>query len=77
MPDEKLIRKFERTKWYKDPAMVGRPVWVRDEDNELWDVELFRAYDKDAEFPFYTNFDHYKQAKPVKPEECYQGNNND
>jgi len=62
----------EQTEWYEDPNMIGKPVWVRDEDNDLWDVELFRAYNKDAEFPFYTNFDYYKQAKPVQPEECYQ-----
>ena len=68
MTNEKIIKE-----WYEDPDMVGKPVWVRDGVNSYWSIDIFMSYVDGADFPFYTNFDYYKQAKPVKPEECYQG----
>ena len=59
--------------WYKDPNMVGKPVWVRDEDEEEWTLDIFYNIDENDKYKFAYRFDGWVYAKPVKPQDCYQG----
>ena len=58
--------------WYEDPNMIGKPVWVRDSVNSYWVIDVFMSYTNDAEYLFECGRGGWKEAKPVKPEECYQ-----
>ena len=60
-------------KWHEDSDMVGCPVQVKDEDYEDWTIDLFKEYIKGIERPFICKHNFWKYAKPVKPEDCYQG----
>jgi len=61
------------TEWYEDPNMIGKPVWVRDYNDEEWDIDIFVNYADGKERPFHCKSCSWAYTKPVKPEECYQG----
>ena len=58
--------------WYEDLDMIGKPVWVRDEDNEKWGIDIFIDYTDDKKYPFLCRNSDWTFAKPVKPEDLYQ-----
>jgi hypothetical protein len=63
--------------WYEDPAMTGKLVWVRDSKDDDWVINTFNGYASNNSYPFGCGDDMYRYAKPVKPEDLYQGVEND
>ena len=63
--------------WYEDENMVGKPIWVRDCTTDEWDLDIFVKYDPKHNFEFVGKSFMWKYAKPVKPEDLYQGVTND
>jgi len=60
-------------KWYENPEMVGKPVWCKSYKNNRWELDIFIEYDENRCRPF-NCFNGYRvEAKPVKPEDLYQG----
>jgi len=61
--------------WYEDPDMIGKPVWVRDQETDSWKIRIFKDYKAHR---FFTEANIIKTsigwnyAKPVKPEDLYQ-----
>jgi len=74
VPNWELGRKYriKRTEWYEDPNIVGKPIWVRDYNDEEWDIDIFMNYADGKKRPFHCKSCSWGYAKPVKPEECYQ-----
>jgi len=70
-PDVKY--RLKPTEWYEDPDMVGKPVWVRDYNNEEWDIDILVNYADEKKSPFRCKSCSWTYAKPVKPEDLYQG----
>jgi hypothetical protein len=68
MTDEEIIKK-----WYEDPDMVGKPVWVRDNYKDEWSIGIFVNYTDEKEYPFRCKYSDWLYAKPIKPEDLYQG----
>ena len=62
--------------WYEGPNVIGKPLWVWDAEEEP-DIDLFIEYVNNSEYPFKCKNGSWKQAKPVKPEDLYQGVNDD
>ena len=82
MTDEQLIKEFKRwlnagrpKEWYEDPEMIGKPVWVRDRGTHNWKVRIFEGYNDDKYIT--SEYIEWKYAKPVKPEDLYQGAQDD
>jgi len=64
--------------WYEDPDMIDKPVWVRDFKEREWLLRTFKNYEKDTKYPFVVRGGaSWQYAKPVKPEDLYQGEKND
>jgi len=59
--------------WYEDPEMVDKPVWVSDDYSSEEYITLFKRFSKGSQYPIVTAAGNFKTARPVKPEECYQG----
>ena len=58
--------------WYEDSDVIGKPVWVRDRETDIWQVDKFLYYTHDSEIPrFNCSIHNWKYAKPVKPEDTF------
>ena len=69
--------RIKRTEWYEDPAMVDKPIWVKDDDSMCWGIDIFLKYTRGVRYPFECRGSNWKEAKPIKPEDLYQGGKDD
>ncbi len=74
-PDWNLNEKYriKPLEWYEDPNMIDKPIWVRDDDTEKWSIDIFLGYTASASCQFNCKDGRWYYAKPVKPEDLYQG----
>jgi hypothetical protein len=65
------------TEWYEDPKMIGKLMIVWDFDKSSINVEKFKKYDQNSPYPFIDEDDvRWMNAEPIKPSDCYGGENN-
>jgi len=74
-PDWNLNEKYriKPLEWYNNPNMKNKPVWVKSHKDNEWEIDIFLSYHKNDRLPFNCLNDCWKYAKPVKPEDLYQG----
>jgi len=63
--------------WYKADDAIGKPVYVRVSGESEWCISMFGRYDKENSTFIDIYEIEWKYAKPVKPEDLYQGEEND
>jgi len=65
------LHEITQQQWYEDPDMVGKPVKVRDDEDEEWCVTVFTKFES-SPYPFKCAFHFYKYAEPVTAADLYQ-----
>ena len=73
-PDVKY--RLKPAEWYEDPRMIGKPVWVRNQETDSWKIRIFKKYKIHRFFTEANTIETdigWIYAKPVKPEDLYQG----
>jgi len=69
--------RIKPTEWYQDPKMVGKLMIAWDYEKDQAKVVKFKKYDENSPYPFIDkNNVGWINAKPIKPSDCYGGENN-
>jgi len=70
-PEDFCIKPKE---WYECIPPEGIPCWVWDDDHKQRLIAVINRYEENANYKFWDISDYFwKNAVPVKPEECWQG----
>jgi len=69
--------RIKPSKWYEDPNMYNKPCWFRNDEDEEWELHIFKGYGIDESYHFISSTNVWKYAKPVKSEDLYQRENYD
>ncbi len=59
--------------WYEDPDMIGKPVKVRDCQEDEWVFEVYTGYRKGHDFQYATNSNIRMYCEPLTSADLYQG----
>lgn len=57
--------KYKPKKWYKLKSSINNPVWVRDSDDNDWNIDIFQGFNESNTYKFKCINADWKQAKPV------------
>jgi len=59
--------------WFEDLDMVGKPVWIRDNELDDWEISTFHKYDNNLMYEYICASGSWKYAKPVTCDDLYKG----
>jgi len=59
---------YPKPKWFNRSANAGKIVWVRNNENQTWSVDIFGRFDKGSS-AFICERNYWNYAKPLDPHE--------
>jgi len=68
----KNLCELVEVEWYNDPAMVGKPVRVKDNFKDEWSYDFFSSFRKDSLYTFNCINAQWAFCEPLTPADLYQ-----